>query len=119
MPDMRTCGRCAAENPAAAQFCMVCGARLARSCPNCGVSALPEARFCRACGTAIDVDAERPDGLAMPAAVGGPGTREAGGRTDGIAGDPAGEERRTVTVLFADLSGYTAIAERLDPEAVK
>ena len=29
------------------------------------------------------------------------------------------EERRTVTVLFADLSGYTAIAERLDPEAVK
>jgi class 3 adenylate cyclase/tetratricopeptide (TPR) repeat protein len=29
------------------------------------------------------------------------------------------EERRTVTVLFADLSGYTAVAERLDPEAVK
>src|SRR5204862_5477141 len=29
------------------------------------------------------------------------------------------EERRTVTVLFADLSGYTAISETLDPEAVK
>ena len=29
------------------------------------------------------------------------------------------EERRQVTVLFADLSGYTAIAERMDPEAVK
>ncbi|HEX3511429.1 MAG TPA: adenylate/guanylate cyclase domain-containing protein [Solirubrobacteraceae bacterium] len=29
------------------------------------------------------------------------------------------EERRTVTVLFADLSGYTAVAERLDPETVK
>ena len=29
------------------------------------------------------------------------------------------EERRQVTVLFADLSGYTAFAERLDPEEVK
>ena len=29
------------------------------------------------------------------------------------------EERRKATVLFADLSGYTAVAERMDPEAVK
>ena len=29
------------------------------------------------------------------------------------------EERRTVTVLFADLSGYTSVAERLDHETVK
>src|SRR5205085_11419277 len=29
------------------------------------------------------------------------------------------EERRTASVLFADLSGYTAAAERMDPEAVK
>ncbi len=29
------------------------------------------------------------------------------------------DERRTVTVLFADLSGYTAVASRLDPESVK
>jgi class 3 adenylate cyclase/tetratricopeptide (TPR) repeat protein len=29
------------------------------------------------------------------------------------------EERRRVTVVFADLSGYTAVAERMDPEAVK
>src|SRR6202035_4824667 len=103
MPDMRTCGRCAAENPAAAQFCMVCGAQLERSCPNCGVSALPEAHFCSACGTAIEVDADQPDPHATPAAVLAPGVREAGGRTDGITGDPAGEERRTVTVLVCDL----------------
>jgi class 3 adenylate cyclase len=32
---------------------------------------------------------------------------------------PTLDERRTVTVLFADLSGYTAVAARLDPEAVK
>ena len=35
-------------------------------------------------------------------------------------GTPAlSEERRKATVLFADLSGYTAIAERLDPEDTK
>ena len=33
---------------------------------------------------------------------------------------PAGEaERKQVTVLFSDLSGYTAMTERLDPEEVK
>ncbi len=36
-------------------------------------------------------------------------------------GAPEGlpEERRQVTVLFADLSGYTAFAEGMDPEQVK
>ena len=33
--------------------------------------------------------------------------------------EPLPEERRKATVLFADLSGYTAVAERMDPEAVK
>src|SRR5512132_3373924 len=33
------------------------------------------------------------------------------------AGDTAGE-RKLVTILFADLSGYTALSERLDPEEV-
>ncbi|MBI3108759.1 MAG: hypothetical protein HYY95_24850, partial [Candidatus Rokubacteria bacterium] len=28
-------------------------------------------------------------------------------------------DRRTVTVVFADLSGFTALAERLDPEDVR
>ena len=38
----------------------------------------------------------------------------------GLAGAGAlPEERRKATVLFADLSGYTAVAERMDPEAVK
>ena len=32
---------------------------------------------------------------------------------------PAVEERRVVTVVFADLVGYTALSEHLDPERVK
>jgi class 3 adenylate cyclase/tetratricopeptide (TPR) repeat protein len=50
-----------------------------------------------------------------------------GGQLPGVAapawGSPGAgalpEERRKATVLFADLSGYTAVAERMDPEAVK
>ena len=53
------------------------------------------------CGAALDGAAPAP---AAPAR-GGP--------------DIPPEERRQVTVLFADLSGYTAFAERMDPEAVK
>ncbi len=91
------CSRCATENPAGARFCMTCGTPLERRCVNCG-EALPEvARFCPACG------AEQ--GATAPAPAPRPAV-------------PA-EERRQVTVLFADLSGYTAIAERMDPESVK
>src|ERR1700693_5354777 len=114
----RTCGSCAVENPPAAQFCMACGAQLERSCPACGTPALAEARFCMSCGAALDGAVSRP----AAAATATPTAPRAGEPEhvvpDGLA-QATPEERRTVTVLFADLSGYTAIAERLDPEAVK
>src|SRR5438093_3217143 len=59
-------------------------------CPSCGQKNPADARFCNACGTAL---AERAQGL--------------------------DEERKVVTVLFADLVGFTARAERLDPEDVR
>jgi class 3 adenylate cyclase/tetratricopeptide (TPR) repeat protein len=96
-----TCQTCGTENPVAARFCMGCGAQLERHCPSCGAAAPPKARFCMECGHA----------LAEPApAAGPPAVRPA-------AAPP--EERRQVTVLFADLSGYTAVSERMDPERVK
>ena len=91
---------------------MACGAALARSCPSCGAEAPPQARFCMGCGAQLhDAPAA---GQAPPQ---GPDT----GRPHATAPGPAAlaEERRQVTVLFADLSGYTAAAERMDPEAVK
>ncbi|HEY5198665.1 MAG TPA: adenylate/guanylate cyclase domain-containing protein [Solirubrobacteraceae bacterium] len=71
--------------------CAACDATFERACPACGAGAPPPARFCMACGVRLDAE------LASPVAAGG-------------------EERRTVTVMFADLSGYTAISEALDPE---
>ena len=41
-------------------------------------------------------------------------SREVGRPTGGVA-----EERRWASIVFADLSGFTALAERLDPEDAK
>jgi len=107
---MIDCGNCGARNPAQAKFCMSCGQALARRCPNCGAEPPDQARFCMDCGTPLGGGAPPPapgssPASAAPAVPGGDG--------------PLPEERRQVTVLFADLSGYTAVAETLDPEAVK
>jgi len=92
------CGECEAGNPDGAAFCMACGAALSRVCRSCGAATPPGARFCNACGSPLG----QVDGAAV------------------VAEDAAeSEERRTVTVLFADLSGYTSVAERLDHETVK
>ncbi len=92
------CAACSTENPADARFCMGCGAALERVCPSCSTPAPGAARFCMNCGAALD-------GTPAPAPV------------PQVERPP--EERRQVTILFADLSGYTAVAERMDPEAVK
>ena len=99
-----TCAACGTENPGGARFCMNCGNALERRCPSCGTPAPPEARFCMNCGATLDE-------LAAPATP----SPDAPHVTAAIPP----EERRQVTVLFADLSGYTAFAERMDPEDVK
>ena len=80
---------------------MNCGAGLEQRCPSCGEPVPADARFCPHCGTPLQAGATPP----APAPA--------------VAEAPPAEERRQVTVLFADLSGYTAVAERMDPESVK
>jgi class 3 adenylate cyclase/tetratricopeptide (TPR) repeat protein len=58
-------------------------------CPNCGRENDADASFCSACGAALE------------------------------EAQPSREERKVVTVLFADLVGFTARAERMDPEDVR
>ncbi|HEY2188039.1 MAG TPA: adenylate/guanylate cyclase domain-containing protein, partial [Caldimonas sp.] len=85
------CARCQADNPAGARFCSACGGALAEACRQCGATLAEGQRFCSACGT------------------------EAAGR----AASPDDGERRHATVMFSDLSGYTALNEALDPEVVE
>jgi class 3 adenylate cyclase/tetratricopeptide (TPR) repeat protein len=94
------CPTCGADNPERAKYCMSCGGSLAPSCPSCGTENPSGARFCIECGTDLGATAAARPPEPPPAAA-------------------PPEERRKATVLFADLSGYTAVAERMDPEAVK
>jgi class 3 adenylate cyclase len=94
------CIECGADNAAATRFCVSCGADQAITCPDCGAAGLPGASFCGECGAALG---QRPSEADPPARAQG----------------KLPEERRRATVLFADISGYTAIAEQLDPEVTK
>ncbi len=92
------CATCGTENPAGAKFCIACASPLAVVCPNCGTANPPAARFCAECATPLTAAAVRPSpAAASPKA-------------------PAVAERRLVSVLFADLVGFTALAEGRDAE---
>lgn len=99
---MRVCGQCAAP--------------LARACDKCGFENPANFKFCGNCGASLVPTAPRASGEdklarlgSMPAALAEKIT-SIGKQIEG--------ERRTVTVLFADISGYTGISEKLDPEEV-
>ena len=66
-------------------------------CPRCREQLPDKAKFCSNCGTPIPI------------------------RTIVADRDPVAEqgERRLATVLFSDLSGYTALNQHLDPEEVE
>ena len=98
------CSNCGSENEADARFCNECGAPQEAGCPSCGVANKPTAKFCRSCGTALD--ASRGRDAAEPRTAAGPGTAPVA-------------ERRLVSVLFADLVGFTPFAEERDAEEVR
>jgi class 3 adenylate cyclase/tetratricopeptide (TPR) repeat protein len=102
------CTSCGTRNEAGRKFCGECGTRLAAACPACGSPNGPEAKFCGECGTALGGPSTPRPALSGPG-PGGPGTA-AQGR---IA------ERRLVSVLFADLVGFTPFAEERDPEETR
>ena len=116
-----TCPTCGTANAVGAKFCRECGTRLATGCPNCGATNLPGARFCNDVRHAADRRRRpvlrRPP---APAAVRHPGAAPspvAPASSPRRAAPPT--ERRLVTVLFADLVGFTALAADRDPEAVR
>jgi class 3 adenylate cyclase/tetratricopeptide (TPR) repeat protein len=96
------------------RFCGRCGAALAARCPHCGAEAPPDFRFCGHCGKTLQ-EAPTPAVLAPERAVYTPKHL-----ADKILKSRSAleGERRQVTVLFADLAGFTSLAEKLDPEEV-
>ncbi len=87
----RVCTHCAADLADDARFCAQCGQSVVPVCPTCGAEVAEDARFCSSCGTALEAKA--------------PSVSQ--------------EARKIVSVLFADLAGFTEHTERSDPEDVR
>jgi class 3 adenylate cyclase len=85
------CPHCGNEVDASQRFCGSCGGVLALTCPACEAENPLSNKFCGSCGAEL------------------------------VRQEPVQEveERRVVTVLFADLVGFTSRAEQLDPEDVR
>ena len=99
LPDVRDCAcdehrlsRLQRENDEGRKFCGECGSALARACPSCGTPNAPAMKFCGECGSAL-------------------GAQRRPRRRDG----PPTAERRLVSVLFADLVGFTTASEDATP----
>jgi len=116
------CPRCHAESPEGARFCPSCGEKLIAICPQCQAEAAPQVRFCPSCGSAMQAGSAEAQQQQSTAALAQAAQRliprEYAQRLLATRGQPH-DERRTVTILFCDVKGSTARAEKLDPEDVK
>jgi class 3 adenylate cyclase/tetratricopeptide (TPR) repeat protein len=97
---MAICTSCGLDNPSGAKFCAACGAAQTLTCVACGSAYRAGDRFCVECGAAVDASSP---------------TQPAG---EARAEAPVAE-RRLVSVVFADLVGFTSISESRDPEEVR
>jgi len=90
------CSNCGTENEAQRKFCIECATPLTARCSNCGTANPPTAKFCGECAQPLSPVGRAPDQSPLPVA-----------------------ERRLVSILFADLVGFTPFAEERDAEDVR
>ncbi|HYK98395.1 MAG TPA: tetratricopeptide repeat protein [Candidatus Acidoferrales bacterium] len=84
-------------------------ARTKRRCASCGATVRAKDRFCGSCGTPLG------DASTAPASRQTSASLQVGAHAAGLLS----EQRKVVTVVFADLSGSTPLGERLDPEELR
>ena len=122
------CATCGTEAAAGQHLCGSCGAALPIVCPACGTANPPDHRFCGHCGTALD-------SAIVPATTSLPPVARSNGQAPAPIADAVAPpatpvappattaapvaERRLVSVLFADLVGFTPFSEGRDAEDVR
>jgi class 3 adenylate cyclase len=123
---MIRCQTCSFENASDAKFCENCGKPLERACPNCAKPVSTGARFCKNCGFELSAPGLTPAPAKAPPAAAAENftqalidrytTKEMASKIAAARQGGGEGERRIVTILFADIKGSTALAEKLDPE---
>ncbi len=102
-----SCPHCQEAALSNAKFCRQCGRRVGNNCPACGASNPPGSKFCGECGKELagpePQDPKQPD------------LRTEAEKTYLVSEG----ERRHLTILFTDLTGYTRLMEKNDPEDIQ
>ncbi len=106
------CPRCTHQNPSHVNYCGKCGRRMGILCLSCNTVNLPESNFCHQCGQFLP----KPDDFFSDEKISAPRLPDAAKIAQPY---PTTGERKYATILFSDLSGYTTLAQRIDPEKVK
>jgi class 3 adenylate cyclase/tetratricopeptide (TPR) repeat protein len=113
------CPECQHENPDSDRFCRECGSKLSFPCPECGTDLFPGDKFCGQCGHKLTQLSEAPPkDLSLDEKIEKIQKYLPGGLTEKILsqrGKIEGE-RKQVTVMFADMEGFTPLVEKLGPE---
>jgi Double zinc ribbon len=108
------CPRCQHANPPQAKFCLECGTRLALACAACATELPAGAKFCLECGQPVGGPSAGQSQFASPDAH----TPKHLAEKILTSRSVLEGERKQVTVLFVDVSGFTSLSGRLDPEDV-
>jgi len=113
------CPSCQTENPDDNLFCRKCGEKLSISCPQCGAEVLTEDTFCGKCGHTLKESKEAPPkDLSFDEKIRKIQKYLPKGLTEKILsqrGKIEGEKKQ-VTVMFADMEGFTPLVNKLGPE---
>ncbi|MCK1660640.1 adenylate/guanylate cyclase domain-containing protein [Bradyrhizobium sp. 151] len=124
------CSCCGSEVQSGFVFCPKCGTKQPNACPGCGYACAPDFAYCPKCGALVS-EASKSGGLAsmrasrvtVPTSASSPPLAPTAEAQYGFRSQPdkidSEANRRTITVLFADLSGFTTMSERLDPEVMQ
>ncbi|HEA69349.1 MAG TPA: guanylate cyclase [Desulfobacterales bacterium] len=109
------CSQCDFDNKPNKKFCIKCGSKLILKCPQCALEIEVGDDFCGECGH--DLREAKP---AAPIDYSEPQSYTPKFLAEKILTTRSSieGERKLVTVLFADVASYTALADKLDPEEV-
>src|SRR5260370_25073591 len=124
------CVSCGCDIQRGFAFCPKCGAKQPMACSRCGYPCPSDFAFCPKCGAQVDglrkVDSQPepvsaislspifPREVRPPPPAPNPAPGPARNHRQAPEKFETEADRRTVSVLFADLSGFTTVSERLD-----